>query len=51
MIGRVKLALPISSNTLSCMQAFFLKNPRSRLAGAGFKPPQAALVKSQGGER
>jgi len=25
--------------------------PRSRLAGAGFKPPQAALVKSQGGER
>jgi hypothetical protein len=26
MIGRVKLALPISSNTLSCMQAFFLKN-------------------------
>jgi hypothetical protein len=24
---------------------------RSRLAGAGFKPPSAALVKSQGGER
>ena len=25
--------------------------PRSRLAGAGFKPPQAAVVKSDGGER
>ena len=25
--------------------------PRSRLAGAGFKPPQAAGVKSLGGER
>jgi len=25
--------------------------PRSRLAGAGFKPPKAALVKSQGSER
>jgi len=25
--------------------------PRSRLTGAGFKPPKAALVKSQGGER
>ena len=25
--------------------------PRSRLAGAGFNPPKAALVKSQGGER
>jgi len=25
--------------------------PRSRLAGVGFKPPKAALVKSQGGER
>ena len=27
------------------------KAPRSRLAGAGFKPPQAAGVKSPGGER
>ena len=26
-------------------------NPRSRLAGAGFKTPQAALVKSLCGER
>ena len=25
--------------------------PRSRLAGVGFKPPKAALVKSQGSER
>jgi len=25
--------------------------PRSRLAGAGFKPPKAAVVKSHGGER
>ena len=25
--------------------------PRSRLAGAGFKAPQAAVVKSHGGER
>ena len=25
--------------------------PRSQLAGAGFKPPQAAVVKSDGGER
>jgi len=25
--------------------------PRSRLAGGGFKPPQAAMVKSHGGER
>ena len=25
--------------------------PRSRFAGVGFKPPKAALVKSQGGER
>ena len=25
--------------------------PRSRLAGAGFKTPQAAVVKSHGGER
>jgi hypothetical protein len=25
--------------------------PRSRLAGADFKPPKAALVKSHGGER
>jgi len=25
--------------------------PRSRLAGAGFKPPKAALVKSHRGER
>ena len=25
--------------------------PRSRLTGAGFKPPQAAGVKSSGGER
>jgi len=25
--------------------------PRSRVTGLGFKPPQAAMVKSHGGER
>jgi len=41
----------LKQSVRNCAKDEGLLAPRSRLTGAGFKPPKAALVKSQGGER
>jgi len=44
-------ALVVSVNCATKLQRRWRWALRSRLAGGGFKPPQAAVVKSHGSER